>query len=305
MFSCARGRWSSVARPVNVFALGLDERNLALLQELVHPRPYRFHALLEKAELMHEGDLPLPELLDEAHRRLQAFDGTIDAIIGYWDFPVSSMVPILCTHYGLTGASLESVVKCEHKYWSRLEQRKVTNAHPAFDLIDLCGDPQQPPGLRYPMWIKPVKSYSSALAFRVATDAEFEHALTEIREGVHDIGKAFDFLLGMLELPPEIAAAGGQACCLAEEEISGRQATVEGYCYRDRPHVYGIVDSVNYPGTSSFLRYQYPSRLPAEVQERMAAISAKVITQIGLANSTFNIEFFWDRETAGTNTSFI
>ncbi|MFI0468977.1 hypothetical protein ACH347_33305 [Saccharopolyspora sp. 5N102] len=191
-----------MARPVNVFALGLDERNLALLQDLTLLHPYRFHALLEKAEIMYEDGLPLTELLDEAHRRLQAFDGTIDAIIGYWDFPVSSMVPILCIHYGLPGASLESVVKCEHKYWSRLEQRKVTNAYPAFDLIDLSGDPQPPPRLRYPIWIKPVKSYSSALAFRVTADDEFERALAEIREGVHHIGQDFDFLLGATSSPP-------------------------------------------------------------------------------------------------------
>jgi hypothetical protein len=275
----------------NVFVLGLDERNLGLLHALEHLGPYRFHALLEKDEVS-RGDVALARLLDKAQRQLESFEGRVDAVVGYWDFPVSSMVPILSTRFGLPGPSLESVVKCEHKYWSRVEQRKVTDAHPCFGLIDL-GEPRPPPGLSFPMWVKPVKSYSSELAFKVDGPAELERAAAEIRAGLGRVGEAFDFLLSMLELPPEIAAIGGQAC-LAEEAISGTQATAEGYCADSKPHVYGVIDSVCYPDSPSFLRYRYPSTLPAEVQERIAVISTKVIRQVGLNSSTFNIEYFWD-----------
>ena len=65
------------------------------------------------------------------------FDGRIDAIVGYWDFPVSTLVPILGERYGIRSTSLESVVKCEHKYWSRLEQQKVIDRHPRFGRVDL------------------------------------------------------------------------------------------------------------------------------------------------------------------------
>ncbi|MBB5156909.1 ATP-grasp domain-containing protein [Saccharopolyspora phatthalungensis] len=276
-----------------MFTLGLDERNVSLLRELQHLGPYRFHALLDKAELM-MGDVSLAQLLDKAQHRLESFAGQVDAITGYWDFPVSSMVPILSTRLGLPGPSLESVVKCEHKYWSRVEQRKVTDAHPGFGLIDL-DEPHPPPGLAFPMWVKPVKSYSSDLAFKVEGPADLERAVAEIREGVGRIGEAFDYLLSMLELPPEIVAAGGKAC-LAEEAVGGVQVTAEGYCFDSEPHVYGIVDSVCYPDSASFLRYQYPSTLPIGVQERIRNVSTKVIRQLGLDLSTFNIEYFWDSD---------
>ncbi|MGP3987305.1 ATP-grasp domain-containing protein [Streptomyces sp. 3N207] len=284
-------------RAENVFVLGLDERNRELLHDL-HALPLlagcRFHALLGREELMHGAPVPLRGLLEKAESRLDAFDGSIDAIVGYWDFPVSSMVPILCQRHGLPSAPLEAVVKCEDKYWSRLEQQKVCGAHPPFALVDL-DNPKPPAGVGFPMWLKPVKSYSSELAFKAEDLEQFTDAARRIREGISRVGSAFDSVLSMLDLPPEVAKAGGQAC-LAEEEISGHEITVEGYCRDGKVHVYGVIDSLLYPGTSSFLRYQYPSSAPAEVAERMIDVAGRVVRQIGLNNSTFNIEYFWDQK---------
>lgn len=283
-----------VGRVKNVFVLGLDERNRELLHDLPYLAAYRFHALLDLEELMEGEQVQLRSLLATAERRLEAFDGPIDAIVGYWDFPVSSMVPILCERHGLPSASLEAVVKCEDKYWSRLEQQKVCDAHPAFALVDF-EDPRPPAELDFPMWVKPVKSRSSELAFKVEDPEQFADAVARIREGVHRVGEAFDLVLSLLDLPPEVDQAGGQAC-LAEEEISGRQVTVEGYCFDGSVHVYGVIDSVQYPGSSSFLRYQYPSSVPPDVADRLVDVSSRVIRQVGLDNSTFNIEYFWDSE---------
>jgi len=58
--------------------------------------------------------------------------------------------------------------------------------------------------------------------------------------------------------------------------------------------VYGIVDSVREGDRSSFSRYEYPSSLPQEIQFRMADLTRRAITQIGLNNSPFNIEFFYN-----------
>ncbi|MCF6524401.1 acetyl-CoA carboxylase biotin carboxylase subunit family protein [Streptomyces sp. JJ36] len=274
----------------NIFVLGLDEKNLRTLRDVPHAEEYRFRPLLDKEELQH-GEIRITELIEKAQRRLDAFEGRIDAIVGYWDFPVSSMTPILCRRYGLRGPPLEAVAKCEHKYWSRLEQREVTDAYPRFALVDPHGPDRPPESLRYPIWIKPVKSYSSELAFRVADDAEYARAMERIREGVGRLGKAFDTVLERVDAPPEVAEAGGTAC-LAEEAMSGVQATVEGYTREGRVHVYGIVDSLNYPGTSSFMRYQYPSSLPPAMQQRLTEISERVMERIGLDDSTFCIEFF-------------
>ncbi|WP_034271696.1 ATP-grasp domain-containing protein [Haloechinothrix halophila] len=275
----------------NVFVLGLDEMNLATLRDVDAPG-LRFHPLLSIAELQAD-EIDLPGLLDKATVQLEAFDGPIDAIVGYWDFPISSMVPMLCARFGLRSADLDAVVKCEHKYWSRLEQAKVIDDYPAFGLVDPFHDTAPPEGLDYPMWIKPVKSFSSELAFKVCDDAEFANALAEIRDGIHRIGDPFEYVLSQLDLPDDIAAIGGNAC-LAEAEISGAQLTVEGYNDGTDIHIYGIVDSVPYAGSSSFLRYEYPSTLSEDMIDRAIDASRKVIRQIGLESVAFNIEFFAD-----------
>jgi biotin carboxylase len=203
------------------------------------------------------------------------------------------MVPILCAELGLPGARLEAVVKCEHKYWSRLEQQKVIDEHPRFGIVDIDGDGEVPAGLDFPLWLKPVKSASSDLAFQVGDERDLSEAVEAIREGIDRIGKPFEFVLEQLDVPKEIADVGGRAC-LAEEEVTGRQVTVEGYVFGGEVHIHGIVDSVTYPGSTSFLRFQYPSVVPAKVAERLEDLSRRVIAQVGLDGSTFNIEYFWD-----------
>jgi hypothetical protein len=273
-------------RKKNVFVLGFDEHNFRILQDMPDAAECEFHPLLTFDDIYGE-QIKFGDVLAAAKRVLDAFDGPIDAIIGFWDFPVSSLLPLLPT------ASLEEVVMCEHKYWSRLVQQQVIDEYPPFDLVDPERDTHPPEGLHYPMWVKPVKSFSSVLAFGVADDAAFQDALGKIQEGIGWVGEPFDALLEHVNLPPEIAAAGGQAC-LAEEAITGQQLTVEGYRYRDEVVIYGVVDSVNYENSPSFLRYQYPSSLPEHVIKRLGDISRRVVEAIGLERSTFNIEYFWD-----------
>jgi biotin carboxylase len=286
----------------NIFVLGIDDLNLEALQSLPGAKgAYHFHPLLSTEELVEAEDLHMPELLDRAHRQLQEWDGPIDAVVGYWDFPVSSMVPILCRRFHLHGPALEAVVACEHKYWSRLEQAKVIDEHPRFGLVDLdAEEPRVPEGMGFPLWVKPVKSMSSDLAFHVKDRQQFDAAVAAIGEGVDRVGRPFEFVLDHVDLPDEVAEAGGRAC-LAEEEVSGRQVTVEGHSYDGTPHVHGIIDSHTYPDSSSFLRFQYPSAVPAGVSERLVEVSKRVITQIGLGYGTFNIEYFWDPDTDAVN----
>jgi len=282
----------------NIFVIGLDEFNLASLQRLADADQYDFHQLLTRQELQ-TGTVSVPELLDKARRQLDSAEGSIDAIVGYWDFPVSMLVPILCDRYGLRSAALGAVLRCEHKYWSRLEQQKVIDEYVPFGLLDLTDEnPSLPTPLSYPVWIKPIKSTASQGALYVENDEQLRNSLVEERRVVNRFGPPFAEVLAMVDLPAEIAAIDTQTC-LVEEAASGQQITVEGFSRGGRVEIYGVVDSVSYSGESSFLRYQYPSRLvPAEVQEHMGEVSRRVISALKLRNSTFNIEYFWDHATA-------
>jgi hypothetical protein len=105
----------------NVFVLGPDQHNLEILRRLPGAADLAFHRLLRRVEL--QGALvDVRELLDRAEEELDAFDGPIDAIVSFWDFPMVTMLPILCARRGLPSADLLAVLRCEHKYWARVVQ---------------------------------------------------------------------------------------------------------------------------------------------------------------------------------------
>ncbi|WP_420917984.1 ATP-grasp domain-containing protein [Streptomyces albus] len=277
----------------DVFVLGMDEANRATLEAVPGAERYRFHPLLTPEELQ-EDEVSVPELLERARGVLDGFDGRIDAVVGYWDFPVSTMIPLLAREYGTRSTSLESVVKCEHKYWSRLEQRKVIEEVPRFGRVDLeAAEPEPPEGVRFPMWVKPALAYSSELAYGVEDLAGFRDAVARIKEGIGRVGRPFEYILEQVELPEEMRGVGG-VVCLAEETLTGLQCAVEGYALDGEVTVYGVLDSITYPDSPSFLRHQYPSMLPQPVQERLAEVAKRVIGQIGMDAATFSIEFFYD-----------
>jgi hypothetical protein len=227
----------------NIFVFGADEFNLALMRSLQR-QEYRFHALFKHSDVKAEPEFPVQMLYEGALKQLKCFPGTVDAIVGYWDFPVSIMLPLLRQPFGLPSASFESVLKCEHKFWSRLEQQRVIPEYiPDFCVVDpFLEHPRQQISLDYPFWIKPVKSLSSCLGFMVRNDDDFEFAIQSIRQRIDRFAKPFNYLLQFAEVPDDVAAVDGYHC-IAEDIISaGRQCTLEGYVYHGDVCVYGTVD---------------------------------------------------------------
>jgi len=83
---------------------------------------------------------------------------------------------------------------------------------------------------------------------------------------------------------------------LGEEILKGKQITIDGFVWNKNVEIMGIVDSVMYPETMSFERFEYPTKLPMSVQKNINTISRKVVEGIGLTNCMFNIEMFYDEK---------
>jgi biotin carboxylase len=281
----------------NIFVFGLDDFNLAQLLTLGEAGEYRFHELFRHDEVKAGPEFPVERLLREGRERLEAFAGPIDAIVGYWDFPVSTMLPLLREPYGLPSPDFEAVLKCEHKYWSRVEQqRAVPEFVPAFcDVDPFSEDAAERITVDYPFWIKPVKSASSHLGFMVRDQRELAEALRRIRSRIFRFANPFNLLLEQAELPPDIVSVDGNHCIVEQIISQGRQCTLEGWAHEGEIEVYGVIDSIREGAhRSSFARYQYPSRLPQRVRQRMIDVTRRFLTHIGYDDSPFNIEFYWD-----------
>lgn len=285
-------------RRKNVFVVGLNEFNQARLRSIRNAENYNFVKLLDTRYVLEQEHYHIDTLLNRARSELDAYPGAVDGLIHYIDFPVSTTVPILCRQYGLPSATLEAVLKCEHKYWSRLEQRRCIPEHvPQFAAFDPFDERAlEHLGLDFPFWVKPIKSFSSYLGFFIGNADDWTVAIAAIRSHIGRFEEPFDDLLARVELPAEVADIGGGSC-IAEAIIGGRMCTQEGYVHKGRLRVYGTVDSLREPGSSSFASYQYPSRLPVRVRKRMTHIIETFMMHIGYDNAPFNVEFFWDANT--------
>lgn len=284
----------------NIFVFGADDFNLAQMRALEGSEAYHFHELFQHRDVKAGPEFPVQELYEGALARLKAFPGHIDAIVGYWDFPVSTMLPLLREPFGLASPSFEAVLKCEHKYWSRLEQQRVIpEVIPEFCVVDpFADDVQQQISVAYPFWIKPVKAASSHLGFKVHNPAELNHALALIRQKIYRFARPFNYLLQFAELPEEVAGIDGHHCIVEGIISRGRQCTLEGYVYQGEVCIYGVVDSIREGRhRSSFARYQYPSSIPLRIQGQMAAMTERFLNHIRFDNGPFNIEYYWESTT--------
>ncbi len=198
---------------------------------------------------------------------------------------------------GLPGTSPESILAAQHKLHARrVLQRVAPEANLAFTGLDAVYGDDIPAGLRYPAFTKPVKAAFSVLARRVADRAALQaHTRFGRRElwVIRRLVEPFERLC-RARLPE----AGTAHRMLLEEPVPLRvaQYNLDGWVDNGHVHALGVVDAVMYPGTAAFMRWEYPSRLPAAVQQRALDVARRFLEAIGYRHGMFNLEFFFDAE---------
>ena len=194
---------------------------------------------------------------------------------------------------GWPGTPVKAVLACQHKLYAReVLQRICPQANIPFARLDARYGGPIPAGLKYPLFVKPVKAAFSVLANTVHSDAElFSHTrfgrseLWVIRHLVEPFEK-----LARQYLP----SAGTAHSMMVEQPVKARQYSLDGYVYKGQFHMLGCVDSVMYPGTDAFMRFDYPSTLNTAVQEQAASIARQFLSEVGFTHGLFNMEFFHD-----------
>lgn len=281
----------------NIFVVGLDGFNLDELRELRHADEYNFHALCNKEELQQAEGGSFNAILELCRTRLKEFSGSIDAVIAFWDFPAEAIAPILCKERGLPYTTIESLEKCEHKYWSRVAQQKIVpECVPDFCKVDPFDERAEANlDVAYPFWLKPVNSFSSYLGFRIENAQDFNNALTKIRGAIDAIAEPYNELLDKVSLPYDMQEVDGKYC-VAEEIVSGDMFATCGFVHKSEVTVYGLVDVIRLENASTLSRLQYPTKMPQNVAERAVEATKKVMSFIEYDNAAFHIEFFYNAQ---------
>jgi ATP-grasp domain len=224
-------------------------------------------------------------------RAAREYAGRVDGVMSSSDYPGAQVAAGVAARLGLPGTPLRASMACAHKYYARLAGREAApEATPPFELIEI-GKELRDPAFGYPCFVKPVKGTFSVLSGLVRSRDEL-HAYLQ-QPFLARYGR--DYLRTFNQMCRELTDfKHGGDCVLAEGVLTGEQVTVEGWISRSEVGVIGITDSIMQPGTRSFVRFEYPSSLPKSVQARMSEICMRVVKHIGLDNTLWNIELFYD-----------
>jgi biotin carboxylase len=190
----------------------------------------------------------------------------LDGVFGSSD-STGALAVVVADRLGLPGPGYEAFMRCHDKLVSRMIQaRAVPEATPQFAELDAMRPPERPP-LPYPFFVKPVQGHLSQQAYEVDGDERLAEVLAAARRA------SFRRLI-------------------AEELLDGRLVTFEGFMHGGEMTPVGVTDAVLHENGISFLRFEYPTTVSGQAQQRMADVAARLMPALGFDQSMFNIEFF-------------
>lgn len=242
-------------------------RDLAAAREPELAARYRVHAIGADVD----GAIPFdPAALLAEGAGAPAADG----VVGTKDRS-ALLAALVSRRRGLPGPDPVAVLHCQHKPTARaLQAAAAPEAVPGFAALDGALP------LPLPFFVKPVVGRLSQGSFRLD---RAEQLPAPLHDAYHESYERLAALAGVAGLD----FAGH----LAEELLEGVEVTLEGYVRGGRVVVVGVTDSVHYPGTRSFERFEYPSRLPRARLDELGAVAERVVPALGLDDAFFNVEF--------------
>ena len=199
------------------------------------------------------------------------------------------LASLVAARLGLPHSDLSAILTIQHKFYARQAfERIAPEANMRFGLLRRGLDKAEDVPLPYLLYVKPAKAAFSVLARRVDSFEAlhrhtrfgwFERAIIE--RLVRPFGQVMRAHSSMTEHPFSM---------VVEEVARGAQVTANGYARDGRVTMLATVDSIMYPGTDQFQRFQYPSSLGPQALARIDALAIRLIEGLGFRHGMFNIE---------------
>jgi len=220
----------------------------------------------------------------------------IDGVFSNNEYFGALTAAVLAERLGLPGTPAAALIAVQHKYYARLaQQRLAPEAVPRFAVFPYTQNDPAALGLSYPFFVKPVRATFSVLARRIRNAEEFRsHLRFSALETliIKRLVKPFN------DLMPHYSDYTIDAHHLiAEEPLTGLQVNIDGFARNGEIRFIGVADALLFPGTDAFLRFEYPSQVPAEARERMYALVTRVLKGMGYTHGFFNVEVYWRPDT--------
>ena len=203
---------------------------------------------------------------------------------------------LVASRLGVPHTPLDAVLRIQHKHYAREAFARIApEANVRSGLLrrdfGARGSPADVP-MPFPFYVKPAKAAFSVLARRVDS---FEALYRHTRFGWFEraiIDRLVRPFADVMRAHSELTEDPFSMVC--EEIVPGRQVTANGLVRDGRVTMLGTVDSVMYPGTDHFQRFQYPSTLPDAELARVDELAMRLVRGLGFTHGMFNVEMRLD-----------
>lgn len=210
----------------------------------------------------------------------------IQAVVGV-DEETTVAAAVISRALGLPSNPVPAVVAARHKATMRALLAEAAVDQPAFRVFDRREeDPESASRqVRFPCVLKPTFLAASRGVIRADDREEFVAAWRKIEKILEE---------------PEVAARGGEAAqeILVEDFVAGEEVALEGLLREGELKVLAVFDKPD-PLAGPYFEetiYVTPSRLPAEVQERIVQVASHGALALGLRDGPVHAELRLDGE---------
>lgn len=220
----------------------------------------------------------------------------IDGVFSNNEYFGALIAAVVAEKLGLPGTPPAAVLTAQHKFYARQAFARVApEANPRFIAFPYTVGKREQFPFDFPCFVKPVKATFSVLARRVDRFEDLRRHLSfrpVEKFLIKRLVKPFNDLL-----PWYTDFRVNAHNMIAEELLPGHQLNVDGYVHEGRLTMLGVIDENMFPGTLTFRNFEYPSRVPPDVQARIRELAARVLEGLGYEHGFFNMELAWDPDT--------
>ncbi|HYC35923.1 MAG TPA: ATP-grasp domain-containing protein [Usitatibacter sp.] len=203
------------------------------------------------------------------------------------------LASLVAERLGLPRTPLAAILTAQHKHYARQAfARLAPEANLRHGLIRWGFDRPQEVPMAFPFYVKPAKAAYSVLARRVDS---FEELHRHTRFGRLEAAIIERLVRPFAQVMRAHSSFDEDPLSMVCEQLAhGRQVTANGFARDGKVTMLGTVDSVMYPGTDQFQRFQYPSSVPPAQLAAVDALAIRLVEGIGFTHGFFNVEMRLD-----------
>ena len=217
-----------------------------------------------------------------------------DLVLGITD-SASAFASRLSNYLGLKHTSLKAILTMQHKgLFAKLIAKRYLE-HILLTHYVWVNKPLLPKEFKYPLFIRPVQSNMSESAFILNTRQELISTLQKRVSHSRSIKRLWQgqlLLSAGLNLPSHFDVKN----YIIQPYLKADQYTLDGFIASRKLSILGITRSVFTKNQRSFDRFEFPATITPGIKKQLEKLINYIITESGLDNTAFNLEFFVTKE---------